>query len=318
MIRVLLKYGAAVAIFCIIAGLSAFFTLSFVIKSEDTVKVPELEGKNTVEALEILTELGLNTKVRGSEYSDIVSKNHIIKQNPAPGETIKKNRDVTLVISKGQEAVTVPDLREQQRSRAEIILEENGLTPGHISRSTFSGAARDSVIAQYPEPGRTVNRSTPVNLLISTGPARKSFIMPELTGRFLDESMLVIDSHHLKLEEIQAVHNSGKPENMVTGQAPPAGYMVSEDTGVRIMVNRRRGKHDRKDSEKRVLFSYRVPAGFLKQHVRLELNCFGTRTTLYNGLMQPGRLIWAVVPENARGAIFLYLNQELVKSEIFD
>ncbi|MFP4453559.1 MAG: PASTA domain-containing protein, partial [Desulfobacterales bacterium] len=110
MIRVLLKYGAAVAIFCIIAGLSAFFTLSFVIKSEDTVKVPELEGKNTVEALEILTELGLNTKVRGSEYSDIVSKNHIIKQNPAPGETIKKNRDVTLVISKGQEAVTVPDL----------------------------------------------------------------------------------------------------------------------------------------------------------------------------------------------------------------
>lgn len=318
MIRVLLKYAAAVIIFCIIAGLSAFFTLSFVIKSEDTVKVPELEGKNAVEALEILTELGLNTKVKDSEYNDRVAKNHVIKQNPASGDEIKKNRDVTLIISKGPETVTVPDLRGKKQSRAEIILEENGLIPGHISRATFPGAGRDSVIAQSPEPAGKVKRSTPVNLLISTGPAPEPFKMPELTGRFLDEAMLVIDSHKMELDEIKPVYNPEKPENMVTGQAPPSGYKASGDDGVRLMVNRKPGRHDREDGEKNVLFSYRVPAGFLKQHVRVEMHCFGTGITLYDGLMEPGRLLWVVVPENAGGAVFLYLNHELVKSSIFD
>ncbi|MFP4194675.1 MAG: PASTA domain-containing protein [Desulfobacterales bacterium] len=318
MIRNLLKYTVAVVLFCIIAGLSAFFTMSFVIKSEDTVKVPDLEGKNAVEALEMLTELELNTKVKGSEYSDEISENHIITQNPSPGEMIKKNRDVTLIISKGRESVTVPDLRGEKRDRAEIILEENGLPTGHISRSTSAEFTRDTVIAQYPEPGKTVTRDNSVNLLISTGPAPESFKMPELAGRFLDEAMLVIDSHRMELEEIKAVHNTEKPENIVTGQAPPAGHMVSKDSEVRLLVNRIPGKSNKKNGENRVLFTYRIPAGFLKQHVRLEVNMFGTRITLYNKLMEPDRLIWAVIPENAEGAVFLYLNQELVKSEIFD
>ncbi|MCF8024110.1 MAG: PASTA domain-containing protein [Desulfobacteraceae bacterium] len=319
MIRVLIKYAAIVVIFCIIAGLSAFFTLSFVIKSQDTVTVPELEGKNVVKALELLSELGLNTKVSGSEYSDMVSKNQIIRQDPAAGEVIKKNRDVTLVVSKGPETVAVPDLKGRKPGRAELVVEENGLELGHITRTRFSGAEKDSVIAQYPQAGKTVKRNIPVNLLVSTGPVQKFFKMPDLSGSFLDEAMLVIDSHQMKLEEIKSVHNPEKPENMVTGQAPPAGYRVSEDEQVRLMVNRRPGgKSGADDAEKRVLFSYRLPAGFLKQHVRLEMNCFGTRLTIYDKLMEPDTLIWAVVPKHSRGAVFLYVNDELVKSEIFD
>ncbi|MFW6010909.1 MAG: PASTA domain-containing protein [Desulfosalsimonas sp.] len=318
MIRTLLKYTAAFLIFAIVAGLSAFFTLSFVIKSEDTVKVPELEGKNTVEALEILTDLGLNAKIRGSEYSDEIPEDHIIKQTPSSGEVIKKNRNVALIISKGPEVVTVPDIRGQKRDRAEIILEKNGLAPGHISRSTSAEFAEDMVIAQHPEPQEKVSHTTPVNLLISKGSAPKSFKMPELEGCFLDEAMMLIDSHSIKLEEIKAVHNPDKPENMVTAQAPPAGYMVTEDSGIRLLVNRLPGKHKKTNGEGRTLFSYRVPAGFLKQHVRLEINMFGTRISLYDKLVEPGTLIWAVIPEKAGGAAFLYLNQELVKSEIFD
>ncbi|MCF8111605.1 MAG: PASTA domain-containing protein [Desulfobacteraceae bacterium] len=318
MIRNLLKYLAAVLIFAIIAGLSAFFTLSFVIKSEDTVKVPALEGKNAVEALEILSNLGLNTKVRDSEYSDDVAENHVIKQFPSPGEVIKKGRNVALIISKGPESVTVPDLSGQNQGRAEIMLEKNGLVAGHISRSSSAEFAKDTIIAQQPEPQEGVSRATPVNLLVSTGPALKSFKMPELAGRFLDDAMLVIDSHGMELVEVKSVQNPEKPENMVTAQAPPAGYRVSEDTNVRLLVNRLRGKHKKNNGESRVLFSYRVPAGFLKEHVRLEINMFGTRITLYDKLVEPDTLIWAVIPENAEGAAFLYLNQELVKSEILD
>ena len=59
------------------AGVSAYFTLTLIIKSEDTVIVPELIGKDVVYALEFLTDLELNTKVKGSEYSENIPKNNV-------------------------------------------------------------------------------------------------------------------------------------------------------------------------------------------------------------------------------------------------
>lgn len=318
MIRALLKYAAFVIIFCIFAGLSAFFTLSFVIKSEDTVMVPDLKGKNVVEALETLTKLGLNTKVSGSEYTDRFSENRVLYQDPAAGEVIKKNRDVSIIISKGTETVAVPDLKNQPQERSEIVLEENGLNTGNISLTSHPGVKKQNVIAQFPETGRTVKRGTPVNLLVSTGPMQKSFKMPDLSGSYLNEARLVIDSHQLRLEKIKSVHYPEKQESIVTGQAPPAGYRVSKDEHIRLMVNRIPKKYKNKEAESPVLFPYRLPPGFLKQKVRLEMNCFGTRLTLYDELMEPDTPLWIVVPENAEGAVFLYVNNELVKSETFD
>jgi eukaryotic-like serine/threonine-protein kinase len=65
-------------------------TLTLIIKSEDTVIVPELIGKDVVSALERLTELELNAKVKGSEYSTEFPKNHVVFQDPQPGSEIKK------------------------------------------------------------------------------------------------------------------------------------------------------------------------------------------------------------------------------------
>ena len=58
--------------FILLAGISAYLTLTFLIKGEDTVVVPKLAGKKVVEVLQTLSDLGLNTKVGGSEYHDTV------------------------------------------------------------------------------------------------------------------------------------------------------------------------------------------------------------------------------------------------------
>jgi serine/threonine-protein kinase len=63
------KIGGVAFAFVVVAGISAYLTLTLIIKSEDTVIVPDLEGKDVVYALELLTELELNTKVKGSEYT---------------------------------------------------------------------------------------------------------------------------------------------------------------------------------------------------------------------------------------------------------
>ena len=101
MIKKFAKITALCLVFLLAAAASAYFTLTYIIKSEDTVIVPDLVGKDVVSALELLTDLHLNTKVSGSEYSPQFPKNHVVFQEPDAGSEIKKDRDVRIIISKG-------------------------------------------------------------------------------------------------------------------------------------------------------------------------------------------------------------------------
>ena len=105
MISRIASIGLIVLVFTVIAGVSAYLTLTFFIKQEDTVVVPDLVGKDVVHVLFELTDLGLNTKVRGADYSADIPANHVIFQEPQPGDEIKKDRDVRIVISKGAKTV---------------------------------------------------------------------------------------------------------------------------------------------------------------------------------------------------------------------
>ncbi len=88
MIVKIAKIAAIALAFIFVAGISAYFTLTLIIKSEDTVIVPNLEGKDVVYALELLTELELNTKVKGSEYTADIPKNYVVFQDPQAGAEI--------------------------------------------------------------------------------------------------------------------------------------------------------------------------------------------------------------------------------------
>ena len=167
MIGKVLKIAAFCALFILIAGISAYFTLSLVIKSEDTVVVPDFVGKDVVQVLEVLTELGLNTKVRGSEYSADIPKHHVIFQEPEPGAEIKKGRDVRILISKGTETVPIPNLIGLSQRQAGIIFDEIDLCPGQVATTADAAFERETVIAQVPAPGRLIRRGECVDLLVS-------------------------------------------------------------------------------------------------------------------------------------------------------
>lgn len=317
MLRQVFKFLLVLAIFSAVGGLSAFFTLSFFIKSEETVIVPELTGRDAISVLQLLSGLELNTRVRGFEYHDAIPKNHVVHQTPEAGRTIKKGRDVSLVISRGTPTVTLPDLKRRDLSQAHIILEENGLVVGNKSFVYSAGTMRHTVLAQYPAPGKTVDRARPVDLLVSRGPRPAGFQMPDLTGRFLDETMQVLHPYKLLLDAVKTVYDKTKPENTVLRQEPPAGHYVEESQKVKLVVNRKEKDDEMRPAHADRLFTYRLPHGYLKQHVRLEMTLYGMTVTIYDELMQPGKEIWALVPEHAQAALFLYLNDELVESRVY-
>ncbi len=318
MIRTFIKYFTILVIFGVIAGLSAFFTMSWIVKGEDTVIVPELVGKDAIGVLEFLTDLGLNIKVHGSEYHKTIPKNHILHQKPEPGERIKKGRDIALIISKGTQQMTLPDLAGRNLAQARITLEENGLLIGSCATVFHHGVKYDGVIAQNPLPGTIINRGNRVDLLVSAGKRPDAYEMPDLQGAYLDEAVLVLEKHKIFLDGATTVYDKSKPVNTVISQAPPAGYYVEEFRGVNLTINRNPDDGNRAGTDKARFFVYRIPPGFLKQQIRLEFNGYGLSVPLYDELMAPGRQIWAIIPRHAEAALFLYRNDELVETELYD
>ena len=143
--------------------------------------VPDLIGKDVVYALEILSALGLNTRVKETVYHDRFPKYHVIDQHPEAGAAIKKGRDIKLRVSRGTETVVMPNLTGLSLQHGEILLAKNGLCSGVLATMSHNRYTIGRLIAQNPLPGKTVLRGTCTDLLISKGPPAWQLPLVDLT-----------------------------------------------------------------------------------------------------------------------------------------
>ena len=320
MISKILKITALATAFLLVAGASAYLTLTYIIKSEDTVIVPNLVGKDVVSALELLTDLQLNTKVNGSEYSDQFPKNHVTFQEPEAGSEIKKDRDVRIMISKGTRHIIMPNLLALSEQQARMIMEENGISRGHLSRTFNPNIETDHVIVQIPAAGATVTRGASVNLLVSKGPRSADIMMPDLAGLSLDEAVFKIERANLVLGPIESQFHKQKQRNSVLGQEPLAGYRIVENSTVKLVINRPAGKSTKGTFHRPLygsLLQHDIKIGFLKKRIRVELALDDHSTEIFNGYVKPGKQLWIVVPRDQDAAVFIFEDDELVKTHLY-
>ena len=313
----IIKISALFLIFILVVSVSAYLTLTLIIKSEDTVVVPDLVGKEVVYVLELLTDLGLNTKVKGSEYSKEYSKNHIIFQEPEPGAEIKKGRDIKIILSKGARSILMPNLKGLSLQQARIILEENSLCQEKISITYSDNIKKDEIISQVPSTGSMINRGGCVNLLVSLGVRPPAYKMPNLKGHYLESAIPLIESSNLALGEIKSSFYKDKPLNVIIDQEPLSGHRVIEGSIVSFVINRKPGEKDQglfHEINGFDLFRYRLKSGFLKRSIRVSLNRHGVSDDLFNGLMKPGEEIWLFIPKNTDATLFLYEDDELAET----
>ncbi len=321
MIVKIAKIAAIALAFIFVAGISAYFTLTLIIKSEDTVIVPNLEGKDVVYALELLTELELNTKVKGSEYTADIPKNYVVFQDPQAGAEIKKGRDVKIILSKGPQTVSMPDLLAFSVQQANIILEENGICQGDLSSTYSKKVEKDHIIAQVPSQGTMISRGECVDLLISKGVQPKAFQMPDLVGLTLEDALQSIENVKLVIGEIKSSYQKNKPRNIIVKQTPTSGHRVISASPVSLLINREPAKErpDRLYGQFPAgLFSYRLDNGFLKRRIRVSLNSAGFTNDLFDDFVKAGEEIWLLIPRDTEATLLLYENDKLIRTQTYD
>lgn len=322
MIKRFAKIGLLLIAFLVVTGASAYLTLTFIIKSEDTVVVPDLLGKDVVYSLELLSDLGLNTKIGGSEYNDSYPKNHVILQDPSPGAEIKKGRDIRVLLSKGPKVITMPNVIGLPLRQARLVVEESGLCLGN---ETFVFADervnKDIVLSQNPTFGNLVERDHCANLLISQGPRARAYQMLDLKGLSLDEAVVLIERSHLQVGRFSYSYHPGQSDNIIVAHYPKSGYRILERSAVDLVVNRKPGSRQQVSSDTGLhsgFFQYKVDAGFLKKHIQVRLDSLGVSSELYNNFMSPGEELWVLVPTTSAATLFLYEDGELVKTQVIN
>ena len=320
MIARIAKITAICLAFLLVAGASAYLTLTFIVKSEDTVIVPALVGKDVVSALELLSDLQLNTKVNGSEFSSQIPKNHVTFQEPEAGAELKKDRDVRIIISKGAENILMPNLVTLSEQQARMIIEDNDISRGQLSHTYSSRVEKDHVIVHAPSAGSRINRGAKVDLLLSSGPRPIKLVMPDLTGLPLDQAVFLIEKADLTVGNIRSQFDKRKSRNSIISQEPLAGYGIKAGSPINLVINRPSGKtgdrlhHPLYGS----LLQHRINSGFLKKRVRVELETTEATRDIYDAYVKPGDEIWLLVPRDHEATVFIFEDENLVGTRIYE
>ncbi len=317
----ILKVSAIIVAVSIVIAISAYITLMMIIKSPDTVVVPDLVGKDAVQALKMLTGLGLNTKIDESEYSAAHPRDHVIFQEPEAGAEVKKGRDVRIIVSKGVQVVIVPDFLQSTLRQARLLLADNGLCLGDISYTNLEKYRKDQIIAQSPPEGSDLKRGACVSFLVSMGPLPRAIVMPDLQGLPPDDAIVEIELNNLTLGEISAYHQDGTPLDTIIGQKPLSGGRVLEGTAVDLVRNRPTDSRqvDRvRPLGSGHLFRYRLDSGYLKRRIRIQIDVSGISLDLFYGFAKPDEEIWCIIPREDDAAVSLYEDGDLVSRRAYD
>lgn len=316
----IVKWLILTGLFLLVVGVSAYLTLTAIIESEAVVVVPDLRGKHVVYALERLTDLGLNTKVKGSTFNRDIPKHHVILQSPEPGAEIKSGRDVILALSRGPDSIQVPNVSGLSLQQGRVIVESNDLLVGKITYSHHSRIPGQHLIAQYPPAGTQIPTQQEVDLLVSLGPYPQGLSVPDLEGLELYEAARLLDRHGLTLAQVNMRHQPGKHATLVISQSPLPGQRLDKGGAVSLVLSRpSRTPGRRADTYGELhLFRYRSPQGFLKHQLRVRLSQGDVVRDLYDELVAPGEELWLLVAGQRPATLFVYLDNELVETQVLD
>ena len=299
-----------------IAGGIAYYSVRLFTQSADEIILPELTGKNIIYVLETLANMGLNAKLFGTRYDDTIPRYCVISQDPQPGATIKKGRDIIIYISKGKKENIIPDLRQIPLKQALLLLEKNEFKKGHVSFTYSLETKKDSVIAQYPDPFCIIQKGSFCNLLVSRGSKPTGLVMPRIKGLQLEKASAIIKNNNLAISKIISDKDQSQDDGVILSFTPEAGSYVTRDTPITLVVNNPGGNRHM-DPDKLngvILLTHSLGPGFLKRHVRVETDMFGPIIDLYNEYMKPGKDINLLVPSGIKARFNIYIDHILIKT----
>ena len=209
-------------------GSAVNFTISL---GPELVEVPKLIGKTEKEAQDLLAEAGLVSSPMPSEYNTKVDAGNVFKQEPGPGEQVKKGSAVQYVVSRGVELVEVPNVVGEKQSDAEKILSEAGFKVS-TTKQFDEKVAEGAVISQNPQSKLQVAKGSQVSIVVSKG--KELVTLPDVIGRTKIDAEALLKAAGFKVSFKYESHSNN---NVVLEQDPSPGASVAKGSTVELLID---------------------------------------------------------------------------------
>ena len=213
-------------------GVGAFLSFGKFWSTEE-VAVPDVAGRPMALARQILEDAKLRVNV-AETYDADTPAGQVVSQEPEAGAKVKSERMVTIYVSKGGEALDMPDLKGMTKASAADRLRKMGLKVGSVYEK-FSKDEPGTVTAQDPVAGTKLNRGQTVDLTVSKGEQTKTASVPNVKGASLETARSTLASHKLKVGSITYAA-SNQAAGTVVSQSPAETSEIEEGSTVDLVL----------------------------------------------------------------------------------
>jgi eukaryotic-like serine/threonine-protein kinase len=131
-----------------------------------TVPVPDVTDQSEATARANLQSAGFRTVNVQTEVSGDVAQGNVTRTDPAAGTEVAKSQAITLFISSGEEAVTVPGVEGLNEQNARSALEQVGLVVQVTDQDVLNPGQDGKVITQSPPKNSNATRGDTVTIFV--------------------------------------------------------------------------------------------------------------------------------------------------------
>lgn len=216
-----------------------FLVLPRVIHQNQVVAMPDIRGMSLSGAESRLRSQNLEVVVRRSMAHPTIPEGMILDQVPPPQKGIRGGRTVSVILSSGPPAGSLPDLKGLSLRQAEITLQRENYRLGRVLELRQPGVTESVVDYQSPSPGVELYKGAVVDLVVSVPPAAELVRMPDLRGTPLFKARQVIADAGFVLAPVTYQRTGAVSPNTVLEQNPPAGKRIAKGERLELVASSR-------------------------------------------------------------------------------
>ncbi|GAA1352370.1 Stk1 family PASTA domain-containing Ser/Thr kinase [Arthrobacter koreensis] len=187
------------------------------------VSIPEVSNTSVEAAGSRLGEEGLRYTT-SEVYDEVISAGMVVGTDPAAAQQIRRFQPVTLLVSRGPELFSVPNVIQRSLEDAREKITEAGLATGTVTEEFSEDVPAGQVLAQVPAADADLRRGTPVDLTVSKGPAPVE--VPVVAGKTEQEAVRLIQEAGLSATvSPERINSVDVPKGSVAVQTPSSGLV---------------------------------------------------------------------------------------------
>ena len=192
------------------------------------VSVPDVSNVSVEEAGVQLGDAGL-TYTTNEVFDEVVAAGLAVGTDPEAAREIRRFQPVTLLVSKGPQLFSVPNIVQRSVESAEADLADAQLVLGAVAEEYSESIEIGKIISQQPLPDTQLRLGSPVDITVSKGPAPVE--VPAVTGQAEEAAVKAIEAAGLTAEVApDKVNSATVPAGAVVSQTPASGLLERGST----------------------------------------------------------------------------------------